>query len=55
MLLYCKEWSRQTLTVKNIKTVLALLTEGEYNRLHGNWGEKTLHKSTPRHLEVPCS
>ena len=33
--------------------MLALLTEGGYNRLRGNWGEKTLRRSAPRFL-VPC-
>ena len=46
----CEERSRRrTFTAK---TVLTLLTERRHNRLHSNWGKKTLCRSTPRR---PCS
>ena len=39
---------RRTFTAKSVKTVLTLLTERGHNRLHSNWGKKTLRRSTPR-------
>ena len=34
--------------MKSVMTVLTLLTERGHNRLHNNWGKKTLCRSTPR-------
>ena len=44
----CEERSRhRTFTAKSVKTVLILLMERRHNRLHSNWGKKTLRISTP--------
>ena len=44
ILCYCKERSgRRTFITKNIKTAHSSYGGGYlYNRMHGNWGEKTL-------------